>query len=331
MPIIVDIPINKISPSPYQTRIDIGDIESLAENFKKFGLQQPITVRKISKQQYELIGGARRLEAARILGWNTIQAIIKDVSDAEAAAICVSENLQRENLNPIEEARAYRMLIDKFNLAHAKVAAIAGKSRSYITNSLSLLKIDEFLQARVICGELTISHVRIINIAPDNIQKFRLADIVMDWKLSVRELEDVVNRLQEKQMLLHWTREIPIEKIRIPLKAFTSKGSEYDSGVVIIDTSMALIGGLEILLNARRKGEKTVKAEVVYFAYLLWPSESWIIREKISTQDTPEKPLNRFSQVLADFVGNTEEMYNRYPVHGIISDDDYLVFLPHTN
>jgi hypothetical protein len=144
--------------------------------------------------------------------------------------------------------------------------------------------------------------------APDNIPKFRLADIVMDWGLSLRELEYVVTRLQERRKILIWIREIPIEKIQIMVKAFTSKYREFDGGSVIIDTSMSLLGGLESLLNARRNGEKTVEAEIAYFTEWLWPSESWIMKEPIRTQDTPSKPFDRFSQVLADLIGNAEEM-----------------------
>ena len=323
-----EIIISKIQPSPFHTRIDLGDIESLATNIGDHGLQNPITVRKLPKQKYELISGARRLEAARILGWEKIPAIIRNVSDAEAATLCISENLQRASLNPIEEARGYQMLKDTFNLTHEEIAQIGGKSRSYITNSLGLLKLDEFLQACLICEKLTVSHVRIINMAPDNIPKYRLADIVMDWRLSVKELEDIVYRLQKRQKLLHWSRHIPISVIKIPSKAFTSESRDYKKGVVTIDTSMALIGGLERLLNARKRGEEIVEAEVVYFSEWLLPSDSWTIREPERTKDAPSKPSDKFSLILAELIGNKEEMYNRYPVHSVISDEDYLVFLP---
>jgi ParB/RepB/Spo0J family partition protein len=323
---IRDIPIDKIQPSPFQTRIDFGDIESLAKNIKVHGLQNPITVRKLPKRKYELVSGARRLEAVRILGWERITASIIDVSDTEAAILCISENLQRENLNPIEEARGYQMLRDKFDLTHEKIAELAGTSRSYITNSLGLLKIDPFLQACLICGKLSISHIRIINTAPKDIPKYRLADIVMDWRLNVKELENIVTKLRKKVKILLWTRDIPIEHIKIPLQAFTSDDSAR--GVVIIDTTMALIGGLDILLKARKNGERTIEAEVVYFADLLYPSQSWTSIEPTKTESASSKPSGQFSRILSELIGDLDEMYKKYPVHRVIRNEDYLVFVP---
>lgn len=322
-----NIPIKNVSPSPFQTRIGYSDIEPLAQNINEYGLQQPIIVRKLTKRKYELISGARRLEATRILGWEKIPASIMDVSDVDAAALCLSENLQRANLNPIEEARGYKMLVDEFNMTHEEVAVIAGKSRPYITNSLSLLKLDPFLQACLLCGKLTLSHVRIINMAPDEIPKYRLADIVMDWNLTVSELKDLVKRLHERRMILFWTREIPIENIKIPTKAFTSSRGGYESGIVIIDTRMTLIGGLERVMNARKNREKTVEAEVVYFSDWLRPSESWTLHEPLETQDTPSISSSRFSQVLAELMEDPEEMTKKYPVHSIKRDEDYFTFL----
>jgi ParB family chromosome partitioning protein len=322
---IVHIPVKSISSSPFQPRLFLGDIEALSQNISEHGLQQPILARKISKGKYELISGARRLEAVRILGWIQIPAIIKNVSDVEAAALCVSENLQRANLNPIEEARAYKMLGDKFGLTHKEIATISGKSRPFITNALSLLKIDPFLHACLICGRLTISHLRIINTAPDYVAKYRLADIVMDWGLNVRELEDIVTKLRENIRILHWRRMINIEKIIIPAKLFTT--SSLKSMDVIVDSGMVLLDGLETILNARRNGDQHIDAEVVYFTDWLRSSGSWVLKKSRGRQNSPITH-SKFSQILAELVGDEEKMYKQYPVHSIKTDDDYLMFLP---
>ena len=324
-----DISLEEICASPYQTRIDYRDIESLAQNIKEVGLQQPVTVRKLAPHKYELISGSRRLEAARLLGWDKISAIVKDASGVEAAIMCLSENLQRQNLNPIEEARGYQMLIKEFNMTHNEIAGKVGKSRPYVSNSLSLLHIDEFLQACLICDELTISHTRIINTAPDDIEKYRLADLVMDWRLSVQELKDIVTRLREKRKLLQWTRNIPIENIKIPSIAFTTpENGYYEGDAVIVDTSMVLLGGLGRLLKARRRGEETVETTVVYYTDWLKPSENWISEEPMATTDPTSISSSKISKILAELIGDAEEMYQRYPIHSIKDENDYLAFLP---
>jgi ParB family chromosome partitioning protein len=321
-----EISVKRISSSPYQTRISIRDVNSLAKNIAEYGLQHPITVRRISKGKYELISGARRLEAVKSLGWKKISAVIKEVSDSEAATLCLSENLQRANLNAIEEARGYKMLIDLFDYTHEKISKIVGKSRTFITNSLSLLKLDKFLQACIVCGELTISHVRIINMAPDYIEKFRLADIVMDWRLTIKELHDIVKKLNDNKQILSWRRVIPISKIKIPVSSFTSKYP--DNGVVIVDSGLMLYGGLERILRAREKGKVQVEAEVVYFADWLNSSESCSLIEFNRTKNITSNN-SYFSNVLAELIGDDEKMYNLYPVHYIPMKEDYLFLQPH--
>jgi hypothetical protein len=214
----------------------------------------------------------------------------------------------------------FQMLIDKFELTHSEIASIAGKSRSYITNSLSILKIDEFLHACLIWEELTVSHVRLINMAPDNIAKYRLADIVMDWKLTVKELEAIITSLREDRKFLNWTREIRIENIKIPATAFEPNSTAYE-GNVTIDTRMVLWVGLESLMKAKRSGQEKVEVEVIYMSDWLKPSEAWT--RSPTVPETPSNlPPSQFAQVLADLIENTEEMFERYPVHGLKSDED---------
>jgi hypothetical protein len=193
---------------------------------------------------------------------------------------------------------------------------------------LSLLQIDEFLKAALICDKLKISHTRIINTAPDDVDKYRLADLVMDWQLSVQELRDIVTRLHEKEKHLLWTRNIPIESIKIPSIAFSPESVYFWGDAVFIDTGMALLGGLGHLMNARRRGEETVETIVVYFTDWLKSSENWISEEPRSTTDPTSISSSKFSKILEDLIGDAEEMYKRYPVHRINDETDYLAFVP---
>ena len=144
---IVKIEVEKISVNPFQPRKDFkqSEIEELAQSIKNFGLIQAITVRK-NKENYQLIAGERRLRAAKYLDKEFIPAVIKDLNDQEMAEIALIENLQREDLDPIEEAKAYDKLIDKFDLTQAEVADSVGKSRSAVANSLRLLNLAPEVQ-----------------------------------------------------------------------------------------------------------------------------------------------------------------------------------------
>jgi len=115
---LTKIPVNKILPSQYQTRIVIDNVKTLAADIETHGLQQPITVRELPNGELELVFGARRLEAAKLIGWETIPGFIRKLSDAESAEICLSENLHRDNLNAIEEAKLFEMMINKFGYTH---------------------------------------------------------------------------------------------------------------------------------------------------------------------------------------------------------------------
>ena len=322
---LTQIKLGQIQPCPFQTRIGLGNIESLAENMDTHGLQSPITVRPLPGDKYQLVFGTRRLAAAKLLKWEAIACFVRELTDSETAEICLSENLQRENLNSIEEAIAFKTLIDKFGYTHEQIAERVGKSRAYISNSVRLLKIDPFLQACIMTGKLNISHVRVLNTLPVEIPKYRVGDLVMDWGLTVRELEEIINSIKTGKPVLSWTREIPIDSILIPVRALNPEYS-YGWGIVIIDTGRVLMGGLDKLLEAQETGESTVEAEVIYFSDFLTPSNNWVPVDDFV--DDEWKPSSPFQKILAELMGSPVEMYNRYPVHLVKHDADYMVLLP---
>lgn len=185
-----------ILPNPHQPRkaFDEASIQSLAASLKSSGLVQPIVVRRSSGQpdRFELIAGERRLRAAKVAGLQTIPALIRDVDAFTQAQMALVENVQREDLNPIDRAQAYRGLIDQLGLTQAELATRIGEDRSSIANFLRLLDLVPDVQAMVRDGRLTLGHAKILaGITDPNHQK-ELADRVVGQALSVRNLERLV-------------------------------------------------------------------------------------------------------------------------------------------
>jgi ParB/RepB/Spo0J family partition protein len=262
--IVNKIKLSDIVPSPFQSRFNLRGIEELAISMASQGLQTPPTVRPLPDGRFEIAAGTRRVETARYLGWSEIPCFVMELSDEEAASYCITENIQREDLNPIEEAWAYKRYKEKFNVTDKELGERFGKSRSYITNSLSLLRIDEFLQACLIHEKITVSHARLINTLPEEIPKYRVADLITDWNLTVEELRNIIKTIKSGKICFSWTLEIPITSILILSSAF-EVSSRYRSGIIIVDTARRLYGGLDALLEARERGEKSVIAEIFYY------------------------------------------------------------------
>ncbi len=188
--------INRIEPNKNQPRkhFDEDALAELADSIKQFGVIEPLVVVK-RKGYYELIAGERRWRAARLAGLKEVPVVIKDYTDQEVVEIALIENIQREDLNPIEEAHAYERLIKEFNLKQDEVAERVSKSRTTITNSLRLLKLTEKVQQMLIDDMLTTGHVRaLISIEDPNLQ-YETALHIFDKKLSVRETESYVKKL----------------------------------------------------------------------------------------------------------------------------------------
>jgi ParB family chromosome partitioning protein len=183
--------LSAIRPNPYQPRHEFPEeaLEELAQSLRTSGLLQPIVVRPGSDDTYELIAGERRCRAAERLGWREISAVVREVDDRTLLALALVENLQRDDLSPMDEARAYQRLAADFAASHREIAELVGKERSTVANALRLLKLPDPVQAMVHDGRLTTGHARALLQLPDEPAIFRMALTIVDRGLSVREAE----------------------------------------------------------------------------------------------------------------------------------------------
>lgn len=194
------LPVEYIQPGKYQPRLDIKaeSLEDLAASIKVQGVMQPIVVRPITTNKYEIIAGERRWRASQLAGQDTIPAIIKQVADEAAVAMALIENIQRENLNPIEEAMALQRLIDEFELTQQEVADAVGKSRTTVTNLLRLISLNNEVRSFVERGELEMGHARALLSLPYE-KQLEAGKQVKNKGLSVRQTEALVRRLQAQK------------------------------------------------------------------------------------------------------------------------------------
>ncbi len=195
-----DLPVDLIQRGKYQPRRDMQPeaLEELAESIKSQGVMQPIVVRPISDKRFEIIAGERRWRATQLAGLDTIPALIRDVPDEAAVAMALIENIQREDLNPMEEALAMQRLQREFELTHAQVAEAVGKSRTTITNLLRLTNLREEVQRMLEHGDLEMGHARaLLSLNPD--MQASAASQIVGRGLSVRQTEALVRRLVDEQ------------------------------------------------------------------------------------------------------------------------------------
>lgn len=189
---IIMVKVDELRSNPYQPRkvFDEEALKELSNSIKEHGVFQPIIIKK-SIKGYEIIAGERRVKATKMAGLDEIPAIIRDFTDTEMMEIALLENLQRENLNAIEEATAYRKLLETLNLTQEELAKRLGKSRSHITNMLGLLNLPEEVQKSLGNKEISMGHARIISKLENKEQQISLAKKVSDDELSVRQLEEL--------------------------------------------------------------------------------------------------------------------------------------------
>jgi ParB family chromosome partitioning protein len=193
----IEIAISRIRPNPRQPRQRIGqaELETLAASITAHGILQPILVVE-TIDGYQLVAGERRLRAAQLAGLDRIPAIVRQLADRDQLELALVENLQREDLGPLEEAHAFRSLIDEFGLSQEDIAARVGRARSTIANTLRLLDLDERVQASLVDGSISEGHARAIGgLATD--QQARVVTTVVEQQLSVRQTEELVRRLRE--------------------------------------------------------------------------------------------------------------------------------------
>lgn len=192
-----EVPLNRIRPNPLQPRRRMGHagLEALAASISEHGVLLPILVTQ-TLDGYQIIAGERRFRAAQLAGLERIPVVIRQVADRDQLELALVENLQREDLNAVEEAQAFRQLIDDFGLTQEEVAARVGRARSTVANTIRLLDLDEPVQALVIEGRLSEGQARAIGSLPTEQQR-HVAEIVVERDLSTRETEELVRRLRE--------------------------------------------------------------------------------------------------------------------------------------
>lgn len=202
------LPVERVRPGQYQprTRMDADALQELADSIKAQGLVQPIVVRKLNGGEYELIAGERRWRAAQLAGLHDIPAVVRDIPDQAAAAMSLIENIQREDLNALEEAGALRRLIDEFGLTHQQTAEAVGRSRVAVTNLLRLLELQPEVKALLDAGQFEMGHARAL-LALQGAKQVEIARLVAQRQLSVRDTERLI-----KQVLENTNVEIPAFK-----------------------------------------------------------------------------------------------------------------------
>ena len=248
--ILMDI--KKVEPNREQPRknFDEDALLELSESIKQFGVLQPLIVQD-RKGYYEIIAGERRWRAAKIAGLKEVPVIIKDLTDQEVVEIALIENIQRENLNPIEEAIAYKRLLTEFNLKQDEVAERVSKSRTAVTNSMRLLKLNEKVQQMVIDDMLSTGHARALLGIEDQDKQYQTAQKIFDEKLSVRETEKLVKKIQQEK-----------EEDK------SKKEAKIDSKMVAIfgnlEETMKMILGTKVAIN--QKDDKKGKIEIEYYS-----------------------------------------------------------------
>ena len=190
---IVEIKLDELRSNPYQPRknFDEEKLNELALSIKEHGVFQPIIVKKSTVRGYEIIAGERRVKASRMAGLTKIPAIVRDFTDSDMMEIALLENLQRENLNSIEEASAYKKLIDTLNITQDELAKRLGKSRSHITNMLGLLTLPEEVKNLISENKLSQSHARVLSKIDDKEKIDEFVDLILNKGLNVRQIEEL--------------------------------------------------------------------------------------------------------------------------------------------
>ena len=206
---IIEINLNELRVNPYQPRKIFNDeaLNDLAESIKEHGVFQPIIVKK-SIKGYEIIAGERRVRASRMAGLETIPAIIRNLNDEQMMEIALLENLQRENLSAIEEAIAYKSMIEKLSLTQEELSKKVGKSRSHITNILGLLRLPKEVQEMVANNKISMGHARVLSKLEDDSKIIEMARQIVERKMPVRELEQEAETKEKKVKITRQSKSI---------------------------------------------------------------------------------------------------------------------------
>lgn len=245
------VPISKVEPNREQPRknFDEDALLELSESIKQFGVLQPLLVQD-KKDYYEIIAGERRWRAAKLAGLKKVPVIVKHLTTQEIVEISLIENIQRENLNPIEEAVAYKRLLNEFNLKQDEIAERVSKSRTAVTNSMRLLKLNEKVQEMVIDDMISTGHARALLGITDEDKQYAMAQKIFDEKLSVRETEKLVKKMQKQK--------------ETPPKAVDQDLEKY--AVIYQDLAEKMKGILGTKVSINQKNAKSGKIEIEYYS-----------------------------------------------------------------
>lgn len=243
--------INKVEPNREQPRkkFDEDALLELSESIKQFGVLQPLLVTE-RDDYYEIIAGERRWRAAKLAGVKEVPVIVKKLTEQEIMEISLIENIQREDLNPIEEAQAYKRLLTEFNLKQDEVAERVSKSRTAVTNAMRLLKLNEKVQQMLIDEMLTTGHARALLAIEDQEKQYEIAQRIFDEKLSVRDTEKLMKNLQNEKADVT----TPTNKIDPQLRAI------YND----LEEQMKALIGTKVFINP--KDDKKGKIEIEYYS-----------------------------------------------------------------
>ncbi len=233
--------VEQLQPGKYQprTHMDQESLNSLAESIRAQGIMQPILVRQVADDRFEIIAGERRWRASQLAGLKEVPVLVREIADEAALAMALIENIQRENLNPIEEANGIKRLIDEFQMTHEAAAQAVGRSRSAVTNLLRLQNLHSVVQEMLMVGKLDMGHARAL-LGLASAQQITAAEQIVQKSLSVREAEQLVKRLSE---------EAPR----------TVKSAEKDKDVLRLQEDLAEKIGADVQIDAARNGAGTVK------------------------------------------------------------------------
>lgn len=255
---ILRIPVDLIEPNPFQPRMsfDQDSLEELAESIKTLGLIQPITVRRKEDGRYQIISGERRYRASRLCGMDMVPAYIRDTDDQGMLEMAIVENIQRENLDPIEVAMSYQRLIDECSLTQEQMAIRVGKKRASVTNFLRLLKLPAKIQHDLKVGLLSVGHAKVLLGLEDVKLQEYLCDLVIKEELSVRQLEDKIKKLtQKKETGSDESQELPDEYFKV-----LEIVGKYFENNISLKRSNAGKGSMTIHFNSDEEVRKFLKA-----------------------------------------------------------------------
>src|SRR5436190_19280888 len=238
--------LSQLQPGKYQprTRMDEGSLYELAESIKAQGIMQPVLVRAVGEDRYEIIAGERRVRAAKLAGLADVPVLVKDVPDEAAAAMALIENIQREDLNPLEEAQGIQRLINEFDLTHEQAAQAVGRSRSAASNLLRLLNLSEPVQQMLMAGDIDMGHARAL-LPLEGAQQIIAAGQIVAKKLSVREAEKLAAKVGT-------TRQKPLLRVK--------SEKPRDLRRIEEELSDALTAAVEI--RVRKRGKQGEQGEV---------------------------------------------------------------------